>query len=129
MARVTKAYSSSPKTAQQLYHQRAMVIWPNEADDELQTGRLFMWGTSKIKAIAEANQPAFASASAMQWWLDAGPTRPDPVPPVRVPAKPVLATLDSYRLKPVSSAPIAVQAPEPAVQVVKSVEPVPASPV
>src|SRR5580658_2447415 len=85
-----------------------------------------MWGTSRIKAIAEANQPAFASASAMQWWLDAGPTRPDPVPPVRVPMKPVLATLDSYRLKQAASSAVAVQALEPAVQVVKSVETAPA---
>lgn len=88
-----------------------------------------MWGASRIKAIAEANQPAFASDSAMQWWLDVGPTRPDPVPPVRVPAKPVLATLDSYRLKPVTSPAIAAQALEPAVQVVKSVETAPIPPV
>jgi len=32
-----------------------------------------LWRKRNIEKIAEANQPAFSSPDAMQWWLDAGP--------------------------------------------------------
>jgi hypothetical protein len=90
-----------------------------------------MWRAKRIKEIAEANQPAFASTNAMEWWLDPGPEQhsaliaePQPVADVQfvadarpVPALPALKAevVESVRepellavaaAAPVSSAPV-----------------------